>query len=761
MAADRSRDGVRPWQEPAAWALIGGGVGAVVSVLFGAEAIIAVVVGLTSLAGGGLTLAVFRAGPPPPAAARPEPLAESPAPPAAPAAGPVDVDDAADVPVPGSGSVVEPVAGPVDGEDAADVPVSGVDAGTGADPGPAVAPPVEPAAGAATRPVFLRADPAPLRDLDPAALGMPPSATAQRVVGQTVPPYVRRNIDDALDRALQPDALASTGGVVVVRGAAAAGATRTLWEALGRAAGHRIVLAVPPPGPAGEQVADPLPALAAGIEDLDLAGNGPVIVWIDDAHEHLGRGLTLPVLDRLVSRLPGCIVALTVSTARLRLPDLVPEPIERWLRAASDAHELSPELTDEELGRAFARFPDQSLNPRLRWLPSWFGAADQLRDRYRDAREVDPHLAAVVTAAATWCRTGLSGPVPRQAIDALLAAGVGIPGSAAAGSSQPPSATEIDGAIARATEEVAPGRALLRSVDAPVGEAYRLATPLVDEVAMLDGAVPATAWPVVLDQVGRTDALTVGRAALAADRPEVAAQAWAQVADGAADAGAVAAGSADAGAAAGGAADDRTLGDDQADRLRAVALLGLGLLAEQRGEREAAEQAYRRGVATGHPEHAPMAAFHLGGVLEEADRIGEAEAAYHQAMDGGNTDAMPMGAFNLGWLYEQQRRTDEAIAAYERAVDSGHPEAGPMAAYNLAWLLEQQRRRKEAEGLYRRAIASGHPDIGPMAAVSLGILLERLQRGREARKLFERVATSDHEEAAAAAKRRLRGRSRR
>lgn len=750
MGDDHSHHDTQAWQAPAGWALIGGGVATVLSVLFGAEAIIAVVVGLALVVGGGLTLAVVRAGSPPPVAPSGEPSPRSPEPVAErhePAGG---SPEPVVVPAPEAESVVEPGVEPApevpEGGDAAEVPVAEAESV------------VEPAPVAATElPWFLRVEPARLRDLGPLAPGMPPSATAQRVIGQAVPPYVRRDIDDALDRALQPDELASTGGVVVVRGAPAAGASRTLWEALGRAAGHRVVLAVPPPPPAGGEEADPLPALASGVAALDLADRGPVVVWIDDAHEHLGRGLTFSVLDRLVNQLPGCIVALTVATARLRLPDLVPEPIERWLRAASDAHELAAELSDDELGRAFARFPEQSLDPRLRWLPSWFGAADQLRDRYREVREDDPDLAAVVTAAATWCRTGLDGPVPRQAIDALLAVGIGMPDSSATGSPGQIPAPEIDAAISRVTEEVAPGRALLRPVEGPTGWSYRIATILVDEVAVLEGSVPRVAWQAVLQLADRAEALTIGRAALAADQPEIAAQAWTRVADVAAD------GDSDVGSEArngtGGAG--ASVASREADRLRAAALLGLGLLAEQRGERDAAEDAYRRGAATGHPEHAPMAAFHLGGVLEEADRTGEAEAAYHQAMASGNTDAVPMAAFNLGWLYEQQRRTDDAIVVYERAVASGHPEAGPMAAYNLAWLLEQQRRHKEAESLYRQAIATGHPDIGPMAGVSLGILLERLQRGREARQLFERVAASDHEEAAAAAKVRLRGRRRR
>ncbi len=728
--------GSRPWQELAAWALVGSGGGSLVSILFGADPSISVVVAVLTMAGGGLTLAVLRRAAPgisvgeQPSSAAPDPDPEpepapdpEPEPGPEPAPAPEPEPEPEPAPEPELESEPEPAPEPEPTPESEPEPEPAPEPEPEPEPDPAPEPAPEPVP-APHRP-FLRMAPTPLGDLDPAQVGIVASATAQRVVGQAQPPYVRRDVDAALDRSLQPDALASTGGVVVVRGAPGSGTSRTLWEALRRAAGYRTVLVVEPPLPGGDDLAArPLEALADAVPSLDLADRGPVIVWIDDAHEHLGQGLTLPVLDRLVSRLPGCIVALTISAPRLRLPDLVAEPVERWLRAASDAHDLSPELSDDELGRAFGRFPDQSLNPRLRWLPSWFGAADQLRDRYREVRENDPLLAAVITAAATWHRVGLHGPVPVDLIRALV-------GQTAAGSDGAPDGHPVDEALDRATAEVAPDRTLLVPVPGAGEPSYRVASTVVDEVALLEGPVPTSIWRTIIDRVSPEQVVVVGRAALAAERTDLVEQAW-----------------------------ERALGSSD-DEVAPLAAFGLGLLYEQQGHAGRAEASYRHAVESGHAGHAPMAAFHLGGVLEDVERVGEAEVAYQQALAARHADATPMAAFNLGWLYEQQRRTEEAISSYEQAVDSGHPEAGPMAAYNLAWLLEQQRRRKEAENLYRAAIASGHPDIGPMAAVSLGILLERLQRAREARKLFERVVNSGHEEAAAAAKLRLRGLRRR
>ena len=756
-------------EEASAWMLVGVGVGAVVAIVFGADAAIASVVGVVAVAGGVLAIGVLRrrgpetavaepvvassraeapmAGEGPEVASEPEPsMAPAPEPELAPE--PVLPSGSASEPesepepepepehepeptpapepelepdLPEPEPELEPVAEPEPQPVAEPEPV--LEPEPVSEPEPVLEPVLEPEP--APEPELLLVPPAPFYEIDPAAIGIPASVTAQRLFGQPVPPYVARQVDAALDRALRPEALARTGGVVVASGTPGSGVSRSLWEALRRGAGHRVVLAVPVPTPEGSPEAmRPLPALADAAETLDLGGMGAPIVWLDDAHAHLGAGLTLPVLDRLVSRLPGCIVALTIDSARLRLPDLVADPVERWLRAASQGHELLPELTDAELGGAFARFPEQTLNPRLRWLAAWFGATDQLRDRYRDGRESLPSAAAVIHAAATWLRAGMPPVIPVGSLHALAKVAVEATGR------QPLTAESFEEALAWAAEVVG-GRALLAPVRRGEALAYRIAGLVADDVAALDGPVTLVEWDTVLAHAGSVRAIEVGRAALGADQPEIAEKAWTQAADAVTD-------------------------DEDVRESVALALNGLGLLGEQQGTLDRAEAAYRRAVATGHPEHVPIAAFHLGGVLELLERSAEAEVAYQQAIAGNHGDVSPMAAFNLGWLYEKQRRIDPAIEAYEQAVATGHPDASPMAAYNLGWLLQQKRRHRDAESVYLGALDSGHPDIAPMAAVSLGLLLERMQRGREARALFERAAKSGHEEAAAAGRLRLR-----
>lgn len=556
----------------------------------------------------------------------------------------------------------------------------------------------------------LRRSPARLDALALSELGVRPALAA---AGST---YVRREIDAALDDALQPDALARSGGVVVVRGGPVSGRSRTLAEALVRHAGYRSVLVVAPPAPDAEDPSGwPLPALAARAADLLVAGEPAPIVWVDDAEQHLGQGLTLTVLDQIVSALPGCIVALVVDRGRLVLPELVPDPVERWLRAASDRHELSPALTDTELARAAGYLPGVP-QARLRWLPAWASGVDQLRDRYRDGRSGWPQGAGLVRDVASWVRAGLPPVVSEDTLTVL--------GGGALDTSS----------LAWATYELAPGLAMLRRVgtfgaDAAV-PAYRLDPAVAAEVAAA-GPLQADEVHRLLEHVAPVAALKVGRSAAAAGLEDAALAAFAQ-----------AAGSRD-------------------PEIRVLATLHLGVLHERAGQHDAAARSYGEPEVLHHPAYRALAAFHLGGVLEELDRPDDAIAAYGHAIEADDPDLSPLATFNLGWLHEQRTQLDEAERAYDRAVASGHPEASPMAAFNLGWVLERQRRMREAEHCYRTALDSGHADTAPMAAVSLGVLLQRLQRVKEARKLFEWAAASGHPEASVAARVRLGRRVRR
>lgn len=528
--------------------------------------------------------------------------------------------------------------------------------------------------------------------------------------------YIRRDVDDALDRALQPDALAEAAGVVVVRGGPVSGCSRTMVEALSRNLGSRTVLVVATPRvDAAQRRTWPLPALAAIAPTLrDEVGDAPV-VWIDHADRHLGKGLTFEVLDQIVAAFPDCVVAMSVDRGRLALPELVPDPVERWLRVASDPHELAPALTDAEVARAIDHLPGASPM-RLRWLPAWIAGVDRLRDRYRDGLSAHPGGAAIVHAAATWVRAGLAPTIPADRLPKLVGG--------------PMTPDRLDWA----TGEIGPGIAMLRPVTTqPDGQTvigYRVDPAIAAETAAA-GRLEQDELRRVLEQVTPISALPVGRVALVAGLDDVAREAFV-----------LAARAADADA-------------------RALATLHLGVLYERLDDPDRAADAYRREIVLDHPVWGALGALHLGGILEELGRSDEAVVAYERAIATDDPDVAPVAMLNLGWLYEQQRDGDRAERAYEGAVASGHDDAAPTAALNLGGVLEGQRRLREAEHRYRAAVDSGHADAAPMAAVRLGVLLQRLQRGKEARRLLEWVASTTHPEAAVEARVRLGRRVRR
>ncbi|MFL6163010.1 MAG: tetratricopeptide repeat protein [Jatrophihabitantaceae bacterium] len=155
--------------------------------------------------------------------------------------------------------------------------------------------------------------------------------------------------------------------------------------------------------------------------------------------------------------------------------------------------------------------------------------------------------------------------------------------------------------------------------------------------------------------------------------------------------------------------------------------LTLGFRAYQTSRPPIAAAALQLAIDSGHPDHAPMAAFNLGVLREEQGDLPGAAAAYQLAIDSGHPDHAPKAARNLGLLRQQQGDLPGAAAALQLAIDSGHPDQAPMAAVNLGLLRQEQGDLPGAAAAYQLAIDSAHPDHAPMAAVNLALL--RRQQG--------------------------------
>ena len=172
-----------------------------------------------------------------------------------------------------------------------------------------------------------------------------------------------------------------------------------------------------------------------------------------------------------------------------------------------------------------------------------------------------------------------------------------------------------------------------------------------------------------------------------------------------------------------------------------IAWYNLGVLLDDQGRPDEAEQAYRQALDA-DPKKAE-AWSNLGVLLNQQGRPDEAEQAYRQALDADPKDASTW--YNLGVLLDDQGRLEEAEQAYRQALDADPKKAEAWS--NLGVLLNQQGRLDEAEQAYRQAL-----DADPKKAeawYNLGVLLDDQGRLEEAEKAYHRAVDADPKKAEA------------
>jgi hypothetical protein len=148
----------------------------------------------------------------------------------------------------------------------------------------------------------LRVPVSSISEVDPTLIGVDPAA--QTILdGDTVPRYVRRDVDGALDNAV---AAALSGGrwLVVVVGGSKVGKSRTLYEALRRSArASELKLVAPHDGSALRSLLNP------GERLVNRAAHA--VLWLDDLEPFLNQGVTLETLREWQTGGPGRIVVAT------------------------------------------------------------------------------------------------------------------------------------------------------------------------------------------------------------------------------------------------------------------------------------------------------------------------------------------------------------------------------------------------------------------------------------------------------------------
>jgi len=559
------------------------------------------------------------------------------------------------------------------------------------------------------------------------------------------PPYVARDVDDHLDRALTDNRF------VLLVGDSGAGTTRTAQEA-----GRRVFPDAPLLVPAPDQTVRAL--VGPGGRRLP-AEQGPVVLFLDQLDRHLGRpgGLDAGLLDQLAERDPPVLVLATLgSSARERLlaaGGALGQSARMVLRQATTVRlELRP--SERERARAEVLYPGRDLGEGIGLR---LGGGAELRRRLEGARGGVPVGWALVQAAVDWRRTGMARPVDEPTLRALA-----VPYLEDAGLAGELADERFEHGLAWAARHSGRRPPLLDVTGQPPRRRFEapghLAAAADGEAGGQPRDVPGPAWEAAIAGASAEELVGVGFTAYLRGQPELAARAWrAALHSGdpaaAAEAEANLAALAPVAAAAlgdgrpAGAQPPAAAGAPEPARLRLLrtddgtepqppaedgdpaagpeAALREGVAAEQRGDLEAARAAYRRVAGAGHAEAAAAAAANLGALLAQLGQTREARRALAQAMSSGHPDAAPFAAFALGTLYLQEGRPERAGEAFRWALRSGHPDQAPAAAISLSKLLAERGDLEGARAALERAVASGHPEQAPRAAVDLGLLLAR------------------------------------
>jgi hypothetical protein len=262
-----------------------------------------------------------------------------------------------------------------------------------------------------------------IRDHDRSLLGIHPAiplpADADPSLSVELPTYVLRDIDTGLRAWLAERQ--HTGGFLLLVGPAAAGKTRTLYEAL-RVVVPKWRLILPM---SGAQVNE----LAAA--DVDLSRT---VVWLNDIPTFLGaEGLTAATVRRLLADRERPV--LLVGTIWPDLFDALTRPAATdgtQQDLGRDAREiLSVLATRFDLTSDFSRHEQERAralahhDPRLAeathlndpHIAQTLAAAPELIRRWRNP--ANPYGAAVITAAVTARRCGHPEPIPESVLRPL------------------------------------------------------------------------------------------------------------------------------------------------------------------------------------------------------------------------------------------------------------------------------------------------------------------------------------------------------
>src|SRR5438105_2171014 len=120
--------------------------------------------------------------------------------------------------------------------------------------------------------------------------------------------------------------------------------------------------------------------------------------------------------------------------------------------------------------------------------------------------------------------------------------------------------------------------------------------------------------------------------------------------------------------------------DLKAEKVPAWAAFELGLVRAKQRDRRAANEAWRKAMATNDPEYAPRAACFMAVGHQQDNDWDRAREAWQFALDAGNRRYVAAALLGLGAVAQQQGQVEEAFAYWERAIERRDPEFSGRAA---------------------------------------------------------------------------------
>ncbi|MFJ8801010.1 tetratricopeptide repeat protein [Streptomyces sp. NPDC102487] len=496
--------------------------------------------------------------------------------------------------------------------------------------------------------------------LDPIKLGVHRAAPDSS--GDTLTRYVSRDIDDAIDDALEE--ASSEGGFVLLVGNSAVGKTRTAIEAVKRNLGNFRLFSA--------STAIEISLFAQVVQGIS---DPHVILWLDDLERFFDAGFNSGILSELIQARTVVVATLRhdeykryrkkigrrqESSANdsgswgtyngARILDLV-DPIVIEHGWSKGERERAKRDGDPRLAKALAHTPESAICEYL-------AAGPQLWRTYNYAlREKKNHLGpSIVRAAIDLRRTGIRRDIPQ---DVLLRV-----------------AREYEGSQRFASETI-PDRILDKSflwckktrfgVTGLLSESSSGWSPfdyLIDAAARdcTHSQIPEQVWRAALRFAQGGELFSVGWMLYLNEEYELASGVMRKLAD--------------AGFP--------------------LAMSNLGVLLQELGSPDEAEEWFKKSADLGHP----AGQFNLGTIAYDREDYETAESLWHEAARSG--EALAVQA--LAILYEKLGRDSAA----EEIWKSGAEKGDPVSAYRLGTHLHQRDRWMDAEIWWRQAAHAGH-----------------------------------------------------